>query len=83
MPAVRILSALPEKELRELVRDVLESLKVDFSENDDGFSTGSGSIVISECGKTHLGLRLHEIVISDEHLAKEIRRRLISKRAGG
>ncbi len=83
MPAVKILTALPERELRELIREVLEHLKIGFSEFEGGFYTDLGIIRIFEREKTHFGLRLHEILVPDEHIANEIRKRLKYKRAGG
>ncbi len=83
MPAVRIVSALPESELRGLIREVLRGMKVRFTERDSAFFTERGAILVSECGKTHFGLTLHEVIVHDEAIGEEIRKRLMIKRAGG
>ncbi|WP_456478330.1 hypothetical protein [Geoglobus ahangari] len=83
MPAVKILSALPAEEIRELLREVLDELGVDYSESESGFTIDSGKITIREAGKTSLGLTLNEITIPEERIAKRFRERLMSKRAGG
>ena len=82
MSSIKIYSAIPYLEILEIIREVLEELKIPYNLAKDGFHSEAGRISIKAVKTNFFGIVVYEIDLPDV-VGKSLREKRRYKRAGG
>jgi len=80
---IELVTGITREEIYEILREILNEMKIRFTQIESRFNTELGIIVVKHHEKSRLNLKLYKIEFPDEKILEKFREKLMSKRAGG
>jgi len=80
--SIKLYSAIPYQEILDLIREVLEELKISYKLEEDGFYSDAGRVSVKAVSTKFFGIVIYEIEMPDV-VGKLVREKIRYKRAGG